>query len=926
MPPSHPTARTRVSAFALACACCCAASAGAATLSGTVSASPPGTGPFEVRLWTQAAPPKGSISITATQVTDASGAYSFKLLGPGTYLIDARGTATSHTNLGDRWYDVAQPFGSGYVGEDADRLVVVTGAETFAGLDLVLDVLAGLDGTVSGANLVGQFVRAESTADVRVHHNAVTKDVPHLAEYSFRGLVPGAIRVFAHDPLFRQDDSGLAAIGVSADAVGVGPVLNLPALPVDGYEGGTRNDTFATGANLDTLGACSGASGGRCFGLPGSLFDSASQGRTPYLGPINPSAGTGDVDFYCWSGLKGDRYLITAQAPLARSGSGVENPWVDPTVSFWVAGTQVLADDDSLGNGYRSAGFIDTTGQRLAADARTCVAVSTFGDVGFSGQGNQSGGRYQVLVKLGNRQPAIAASPSVDGVEKATPVVMDEAQTLTVALVVSDPDSAPDTLTLGVRHTDRNGARVSGGTLTRLAGTASWVWPTTQTTANLSPYTVTFTVGDGEYTAQASVDVNVQRINVAPTQPLLLSPLNGARVASDTPLLRVLNATDVDQEPTWLDYELYVLDPQQALQLIDASAATGVPQDASGETTWTPAPLPENRRVFWRVRANDHHANDNCCSPWTAMWELLVDTANQPPPVPQMVKPGDGETVSVRAPALSATSVEDPEGDAVTLQFQLSADALFTAPATLDATPVNVISATTAQGLPGPLAWGSSWFARVRATDVRGASSDWSAPIAFQVKADAPPPQPRIVGAFEAACQDHVFTLGPPPAIEVSRVEDPDGEAVAFDLELSRFEDDPAAGHPLFGTSQPQAQLGAATAVDVSLFTAWTEGAHYRVRARANDGVLASGFAECDFRLQQTQVLDAGSGAGSDAGGAPDAGPADAGPDAGNGPPSAPLSSCGCTSAPDLGSALWLGLLLFAFRRGASRPGRPVRP
>jgi len=165
------------------------------------------------------------------------------------------------------------------------------------------------------------------------------------------------------------------------------------------------------------------------------------------------------------------------------------------------------------------------------------------------------------------------------------------------------------------------------------------VWPTTQTTANLSPYSLIFTVGDGEYTAQAAVDVNVRRINVAPTRPVLLSHENGARVPTGTPGLSVLNATDVDLEPIWLDYELYVLNGQQELQLIDASGAAGVPQDARGETNWTPAPLPENQRVYWRVRSNDHHGTDNCCSPWTSTWELLVDTTNQPPPCPRWSSP-----------------------------------------------------------------------------------------------------------------------------------------------------------------------------------------------------------------------------------------------------------------------------------------------
>jgi hypothetical protein len=908
-----------------------ALAAQAGSLSGTISAkngATPLTGPFEVRLWTVTTGPKPTASITSTITTAADGIYSFKNVGAGTYLIDCRGAAGAHDNLGDRWYDVAPPVNAsspGYIPEDADLLVLVTGTEVLTGLNIQMDVLAGMDGQITGALVSGQQVRCEAGSDSRIHHNTTSQVDPHLGLYSFRGLVPGASKLFAHDPLFRQDDSAIAGVTVTADTVLAGPAVAMPALPTDSFEGAGRNNTPVTGSDLDVVGACSGAAGGRCFAGPHSVFDSSSLGRTPFIGPINPSTGLGDVDFFCWNALPGDRYLITATAPLVRKpGGGLESPFVDPTVSYWFAGKLVLQDDDSLGQGYRAAAYLDTTTQTVTTAGRACAAVSTFGDVNFTGQNNQSGGRYQLRVELGNRKPSLAVSPSVDGVAKTAPVAMDEAQTLTLDLSFSDPDTAPDTLTLASTFTDRNGNPVAGSTLTRPAGTgtAKLVWPTTQVTAKLSPYRFTFTLSDGEYSAQAAVDVNVRSVNVAPTQPVQLAPATGTRVGTATPGLQVLNATDVDVEPDNLDFELY--DTSGAL-----IGSASIAQDPSGKTTWTTPPLPENSPVFWRVRANDGHVNDNCCSPWTGTWELIVDTVNSAPPVPQMVKPADGETAQVRAPALAATSVTDPEGDAVTLTFQLSADAAFTAPVGLDAA-VSLIGPTTAANLAAPLPWGSVWYARVRATDSRGLSSDWSDVIHFEIKPDLAPPKPQLVGDFLSACQDHVFTLGPPPTVQVSHVEDPEGEAVKFDLQLFRFQDDPNATTPLYGTSQDQSKVGGPTAVDVSLFTAWADGAHYRVRARASDGTLASDFAECDFVLQQKQVLpDGGFDAGADGGTGSDAGTSDggSGSDAGNNPDAGPrtavASGCGCTTAPTFGPVLLLGLLLAMRRRpGRSRPAR----
>ncbi len=900
----------------------------AGSLSGTISAkngATPLTGPFEVRLWTVTLGPKSSASITSAIITAPDGVYSFKNVGAGTYLLDCRGAAGAHDNLGDRWYDVAPPTGSGYIPEDADRLLLVTGTEALAGLDIQMDVLAGMDGQITGGLVSGQQVRCEASSDSRIHHNTTSQVDPHLGLYSFRGLVPGASKLFAHDPLFRQDDSAIAGVTVTADAVLAGPAVPMPALPTDSFEGG-GNNTPVTGADLDVVGSCTGAAGGRCFGAPHAVFDSSSLGRTPFIGPINPSTGLGDVDFFCWNALPGDRYLITATAPLVRRpGGGVESPFVDPTVSYWFAGKLLLQDDDSLGQGYRAAAWLDTTAQLVTSAGRACAAVSTFGDVNFKGQNNQSGGRYQLRVELGNRKPSLAVSPSVDGVARTAPVAMNETQTLTLDLAFSDPDTAPDTLTLASTFTDRNGNPAAGSTLTRPAGTgtAKLLWPTTQVTAKLSPYRFTFTLSDGEYSAQAAVDVNVKAVNVAPTQPVQLAPASGTHVTTLTPGLLVLNATDVDEEPDLLEFELY--DTSGAL-----IGSSSLAQDPSGKTTWVTPPLPENGSFFWRVRANDGHVNDNCCSHWTGTWELIVDTDNQAPPVPQLVKPADGETSQVRAPALAATSVTDPEGDAVTLTFQLSADAAFTAPVSLDAA-VSLIGPTTARNLAAPLPWGSAWFARVRATDARGLSSAWSDVIRFQIKPDLAPPKPQIVGDFLSACQDHVFTLGPPPSVQVSRVEDPEGEAVKFDLQLFQFQDDPSATTPLYGTSQAQAPVGAATAVDVSLFTAWVDGAHYRVRARSSDGTLSSDYAECDFVLRQKQVLPDGGfdASGPDAGGADagsDAGTTDAGSgnDAGNGadagvtdagPRTAVASGCGCNSAPTFGPVLLFGLLLATRRR-----------
>lgn len=907
------------------------AAARAGALSGSVTLAAggvPAAGAVEVQLWKRGSgvPPEGKgFSLSATTLVDAAGAYAFAP-GQGTWRISARMAPGVGGNLGDRWYDVAPPLAGGYVAEAADDLAFPTGAETRTGIDLALEVLGGLDGTLAGSQQAGVLVRAESRADVRIHHLDAVADAPHLGEYSFRGLVPGSYRLLAHDPFFREDD--LLADGpwaVAPGATATGPALAMPALPADPYEQGGRNDTFATGADLDGAfaAACAGAAGGRCFGSPHAAFDATAGGRTPYIGPINTGTGAGDVDFFCFAVAPGDRFLARAWSPLARAGGGAESPWVDPTLSFWLDGALVLSDDDSLGGAYRAGATLDTR-DLVAAAGRACVAVSTFGDVGFTGHGNQSAGRYFLTVELGNRRPSVAATAAVDGVPAPVPVAMSEGQTLQVDAAFSDPDSPPDALSLSATLTDRDGAQVGGSTLTRGAGTARFVWSADQIAARRSPYLVTFVVGDGEFSASAEVPVNVKAINLAPSRPAQLLPANGARVASRAPALVVLNATDPDQEPILLDFELYDVNGG----LLSAGSAS---QAAGDRTSWVPPALPENQLVFWRVRANDGHAGDNCCSPWTATWQLRVDTQNQPPGRPELVKPGATEVVRLRGPALAATCPEDPEGDPITLEFQVAEDADFARVVAAPTAPRNPLAASTAAALGGALAWGGSYQARVRASDSLGAKSTWSEAVHFSVKPDAPPPSPRLVGPFDGACREHVFTLGPPPTVQLSRVEDPDGEEVRLELQLFTFEQDPSTAAPLFQTGQPQAALGGATAMDLSTFTRWSDGARYRIRARATDGFVPSAWAECDFRLAVAVDLDGGAGAGADA--SADAG-TDAGTDAGAGsdagshpapdagPASSPVSGCACNSTAGPGTgAVALVVLSFAARRRRGRRG-----
>ena len=860
-----------------------ALAAGGSTFSGRISIDPSGL-PLvgaEVRLWAQGSgvpPATKGYSILRTTAADANGNYSFTGIAPGSYKVDARMGAGTVGDYGDRWYDVAPPVTppGGYVPGDADVLVVPPQGQDLTGLNIALQAVGGIDASVASVSptalVAGIRVRAELTSDARVHHNDASQADPHLGQVYFRGLVPGTYRLIAHSLDGSQDTTILEGVGVAAGAVTAAGPLVMNAMPANPYAG---NQTLATGYPL-------------AYGLPHQVFFNSDAQASIRITDL--LTGNGTVDTFCFNSAAGDRYLVQALTPLVR-GAGPyeqEDPWGDPVIAFFRgvnATSAALTDDDSsTAFGYSRGAFFDTH-EIVTATERDCVAVSTYGDVTFTGLGHQSAGRYALQLQLGNRRPHLVVSTG--GSVAPDLVSIKEGDTVEFDVVYTDPDNDP--LGASVLHVGVDGVTVADGTYTRTGNTAAYVWTASYTARRKSPYTLTFAVNDAELTTTRAITLNVLAVNIPPTLPVQLSPASSSRLGTNTPTLVVANSTDVNQDPLSYDFEIR----DGAANLLQSY---NVAQGPGGQTQVTLAPLLENQTVYWRARANDGHLNDNCCSPWTDSWNLLVDTGNDPPAVPLMIKPADNEVVDDRHPALEATSVADPEGDAVTLLFQVSTDQAFPSP--LVAAPVadvNTVGPVTTAALGALLDWGTSYSARVRAVDARGSVSAWSAPVSFSVRAGLPPGQPQLVGPFQGACQAHAFRVGPPPTIQVSRVVDPEGGPVVLEVELFPFSADPGTAAPLYAVHQPQAALGSDTAVDISQFTAWTEDAHYLVRARASDGTLTSAWTACDFTLNLVTPLPDGGiadgggvadgGGGIADGGAGDGGAVDGGGDGGDGGP-----------------------------------------
>jgi hypothetical protein len=816
----------------------------AASISGTIT---DGTNPvagLEVRLWTQTA--KGYSFTTppgAVVLSDPSGNYIFNGVPAGTYKIDTRMPNGFLGNWGDRWYDVAPPNSNGYVEADADPITVMA-TDMVMGLNIVVELNGGFDGrSVNSSNVAlgGNFARAEWMADRRVHHNDSTKASPAvwLGYYSFRGLELGPTRLILHDPNYLLGDvvrPNITVVKNTAPTISDTQMLTAPTDPAE-----PNNSPIAVNAAID----------GGCFRqVPPQPFNTNG-----IIGPRN----SGDTDWFCFDALATDRYIISASGTLALEDGGiVENPWVDTVVSFW-SGTTKLGEDDDNGPGELDS-RLDTG--VLTANGHYCAAVTTFGDTTWNGTNQGSAGPYSLSIAMGNRKPVISAS--VMGAPAPIPpqsIMINEGDSVTVDLAFSDPDNNLSSGSL--QFTDALMNTLSSMSLNVAAGTQSLSFTASQTAARASPYTLTAQVSDGEFSATVTVIITVAAVNFPPDVPVLQSPDSGISVPTRTPTLVCSESFDVDEETLTYEFELTYGDGGTLGQTGSVVGVTGGWNPDGGQPPpmvyFDAGAIPENSWVSWRARAFDGNLA-NGYSPWTNPWTFFVDSINDPPTTPVLNKPMDGETVMLQRPTFESTNPIDPEGDAITVTFDISTNASFTN-IVLSSPPIPVATGTTVTMWTATmdLNWGGSYFARVSALDARGAQTPYSNVNAFMIRPNMPPSNPTF-GAPFASCGSGFTVMSAPTSVMIDWVTDVEMDPITLEVQLFNAADNPNTATPLFDGMAMQTGL-AGTAVNINGVT-WMPGASYRMRVRASDGINTTAWTECVFMLQAMSGAGGGSGSG----------------------------------------------------------------
>ncbi len=214
------------------------------------------------------------------------------------------------------------------------------------------------------------------------------------------------------------------------------------------------------------------------------------------------------------------------------------------------------------------------------------------------------------------------------------------------------------------------------------------------------------------WTAPESFLVDVT--NEAPEPPVLVYPVDDARTSRQPTLTWSLSA---DPEGDEVTYDVELRDLSGSLVTSAEDVAGG-----NAEGQWTvDKTLDEGGAYTWRARAVD---SDGLQSDWSDEAPFRSGDTNAAPTGVAFVTPLDGDEVA-DVSQLEASAGADPEGSALSYHFELDTVATF------DGVDLKVAD------LPGgtdPIVWdlaevgivlpaGTTWFARVQATDSDGIGS-----------------------------------------------------------------------------------------------------------------------------------------------------------------------------------------------------------
>lgn len=178
------------------------------------------------------------------------------------------------------------------------------------------------------------------------------------------------------------------------------------------------------------------------------------------------------------------------------------------------------------------------------------------------------------------------------------------------------------------------------------------------------------TAFDGVVTSEVTeADIDINFVDVPPTAPVLVAPLDNSEVETQPIELVALASVDEDQDA--LEYRAERVDEDETTVLDTFEMQTRTNVDGETEAFVALPLLPSNSRVLWRVVAAQENGVHETSS---EVWAFRVANQNLRPAAPVFIAPTDGETLLV-LDELRFEAAEDLEGDAVLHEVEIE-DAL----------------------------------------------------------------------------------------------------------------------------------------------------------------------------------------------------------------------------------------------------------
>ena len=414
-----------------------------------------------------------------------------------------------------------------------------------------------------------------------------------------------------------------------------------------------------------------------------------------------------------------------------------------------------------------------------------------------------SQGEYTVIFTDGAAQ---ANAPVIQFIPQKT---VQEGSHLGILIEATDQDGTIPTITLdnlptGATYTDQGNGK----------GELSWIPQVGQK----GRYQVTVNATDGALTAQRTITIQVNSIDDAdgdgiadswenenfgdltkdgtedtdgdgysdleeyinqtdpnmPETPVILEPANMSHINITKPTLVIQKADTESDLMVSYAYEVYS-DEAMNILVDSGSFVARVADQATHQLTES---LEDNSWYYLRVKVSSKQGS--LFSAWTESKFFINETNNAPDEFTTSL-PEHGASVAVFTPQLQVNNTQDQDGDDITYIFEVYEDEYMN-------TQV-VVSDPVLPGGDGTTEWVVStkldnhrnYFWRALAQDSHGAWTPTQLRIFKTEVENTEPPIPELVGPQYDATITQLKTT-----IEVSKVEDPDGDQVKYYFQLDK--------------------------------------------------------------------------------------------------------------------------------------------